>query len=135
LRSRLAQREAALACIALLAAAVSLALTSSPGKHSRKLPPAEGSYTALAGSTGAEALGKRTSCGQIIGAGTKGVAHPVLPCGVRVYVSYRGQHVLTQVIDRGPSVPGREFDLTEALARQLGLSGVQVIRWSYAGAR
>jgi rare lipoprotein A (peptidoglycan hydrolase) len=38
------------------------------------------------------------------------------------------------VIDRGPTVPGREFDLTPALARRLGLTGVQSIHWSYAGA-
>jgi len=43
--------------------------------------------------------------------------------------------VLTRVIDRGPSVPGREFDLTEALAHRLGLVGVQRVTWSYAGAK
>jgi len=56
----------------------------------------------------------------------------VLPCGARIYITFRGKHVLTQVIDRGPVVPGRQFDLTDALARLLGLSGVQRIRWSYA---
>ena len=40
--------------------------------------------------------------------------------------------VLTQVVDRGPYVPGRQFDLTDALARRLGLRGVQVVHWSYA---
>jgi hypothetical protein len=40
--------------------------------------------------------------------------------------------VLTQVIDHGPFVPGREFELTDALAKELGLVGVQSIRWSYA---
>jgi rare lipoprotein A (peptidoglycan hydrolase) len=40
--------------------------------------------------------------------------------------------VLVQVIDRGPYVPGRQFDLTDALARRLGLRGVQQIHWSYA---
>jgi len=132
---RLIRVAAALAGLALLGGAISLAVSAPEGKHHRKLPPAEGSYTALAGATGAEAYGKRTTCGQVIGPRTKGVAHPVLPCGVRIYVSYAGKHVLTQVIDRGPSVPGREFELTTALARQLGLSGVQTISWSYAGAR
>jgi len=54
---------------------------------------------------------------------------------VKLYITYQGIHVLTQVIDRGPYVSGREFDLTEALADRLGLTGVQRIRWSYAGTR
>ena len=59
----------------------------------------------------------------------------MLPCGVKLYLTYEGRHVLTQVIDRGPFVPGRQFDVTEALARRLGLVGVQRVTWSYAGAR
>ena len=129
---RLAQREAGLACVALLAAVGSLALTST-SHHARKLPRPAGSYSALAG-VGGTALGKRTACGNLVGPNTLGVAHPVLPCGVRIYITYQGKHVLTQVIDRGPYVPGREFDLTPALAARLGFSGVQVIDWSYAGA-
>jgi len=38
------------------------------------------------------------------------------------------------VIDRGPYTQGREFDLTDALARRVGLRGVQEIHWSYAEA-
>jgi rare lipoprotein A len=134
-RVGLAQRQAALAGIALLAAVVAVAILSGRRDTARPLPPAVGSYTALAGSSGVIAYGKRTACGQLIGPRTEGVAHPVLPCGVKIYVSYDGQHVLTQVIDRGPNAPGREFDLTEALARRLGLVGVQRVTWSYAGAR
>jgi hypothetical protein len=135
MRLGLAQRQAALASVALLAAVVSLSVTSGRHQPARKLPPAVGSYTALAGSSGVVAYGKRTACGQVIGPRTEGVAHPVLPCGVKIYLSYEGRHVLAQVIDRGPYVPGRQFDLTEALARRLGLVGVQRVTWSYAGAR
>jgi len=134
LRLGFAQRQAALAAIALLAAVASLAVTSPARHHKSALPPPIGSYTALAGSSGVVAYGKRTLCGQIIGPKTEGVAHPVLPCGVRLYISFGGRHVLTQVIDRGPYVPGRQFDLTPALAKRIGLIGVQKIRWSYAGA-
>jgi rare lipoprotein A len=134
LRLGLAQRQAALAGVALLAAVVSLAITSPDRRHASALPSPVGSYTALAGSSGVVAYGKRTACGQIIGPRTEGVAHPVLPCGVKIYISLGDRHVLTVVIDRGPYVPGRQFDLTEALARRLGLSGVQRIHWSYAGA-
>ena len=53
------------------------------------------------------------------------------PCGTRIYLTYRGKRVLTQVIDRDPQQSDRQFDLTEALAAQLGLTGVQQVEWSY----
>lgn len=129
-----AQRQAALAGIALLAAVISLAVTSPAHRHSTALPPPIGSYSALAGSSGTIAYGKRTACGQIIGPRTEGIANPVLPCGVKLYITFDGRHVLTEVIDTGPYVPGRQFDLTAALAARIGLIGVQRIHWSYAGA-
>jgi len=135
MRLGLAQRQAALAGIALLGAVVALAVTRGRDHPARTLPPAVGSYTALAGSSGVVAYGKRTACGQVIGPRTEGVAHPVLPCGVKIYLGYEGRHVLTRVIDRGPYQPGRQFDLTEALARRLRLVGVQRVSWSYAGRR
>ena len=118
--------------MALLAAAIALAVSAKTRSDSSDLPAAYGSYPALAGSSGTAAFGKRTACGTIIRATTEGVAHPVLPCGARIYISYRGKHVLTQVIDRGPYGPNRQFELTDALARLIGLTGVQRIRWSYA---
>jgi rare lipoprotein A (peptidoglycan hydrolase) len=51
---------------------------------------------------------------------------------VKVYIAYGGTRVLTQVIDRGPFVPGREFDITKALADKIGLHGTQPIRWTFA---
>jgi rare lipoprotein A len=133
--ARLAQREIALAGVALLAAVLTLVATSGRRDDDSTLPVPAGSYTALAGSSGPGAFGKRTACGQVLSPETKGVAHPVLPCGVAIYVTYGNKHVLTRVIDRGPYVPGRTFDLTDALARVLGLRGVQEIRWSYASER
>jgi rare lipoprotein A len=134
MRPRVAQREIALAAVALLAAAAALAVTSLRHRGESDLPKPEGSYSALAGSSGPGAFGRRTACGLTIRAETEGVAHPTLQCGARIYIVYRGRHVLTQVIDRGPYVPGRTFDLTDALARRLGLHGVQPIHWSYAQA-
>ena len=83
--------------------------------------------------------GRRRSAGTrraaaILGADTEGVAHPTLPCGARIFITYDGKTVLTQVVDRGPYAPGRQFDLTDALARRLGLRGVQPVHWSYARA-
>ena len=45
---------------------------------------------------------------------------------------FRGREVLTLVIDRGPTVPGREFDVTKPLADAIGLHGTQDIEWGFA---
>ena len=132
---RLAVREFALAALALLAAVAALAITAQTRPDTGTTPQPEGSYVALAGSSGPAAFGRRTACGGVLHADTEGVAHPTLPCGARIFISYGGVKVLTQVVDRGPYVPGREFDLTEALAQRLGLHGVQTVRWSYARTR
>ncbi len=128
----LAQRQVALAGVALLAGVVALAIVDRTESTPSTLPASQGSYSALAGSSGPAAFGKLTTCGGIIRPASVGVAHPVLPCGAKIYITYRGKHILTQVIDRGPYTPGRQFELTDALARQLGLSGVKRIQWSYA---
>jgi rare lipoprotein A (peptidoglycan hydrolase) len=130
----LAVREIALAGFALLAAVVALAVTAHTRAGASTAPQPVGSYTALAGSSGPAAFGRRTACGGVLRADTEGVAHPTLPCGARIFLTYHGIRVLTQVVDRGPFVPGRQFDLTDALARRVGLRGVHPIQWSYARA-
>jgi rare lipoprotein A (peptidoglycan hydrolase) len=134
MRPRLAVRELALAGLALLGVAVVLAVTQRTGSHPDTSPQPEGSYLALAGSSGPAAIGRRTACGGVLRVDTVGVAHPTLPCGARIFIEYKGTTVLTQVVDRGPYRPGRQFDLTDALARRLDLKGVQPIHWSYARA-
>lgn len=133
-----AQRQLALAAIALLAGIVALALTSnSKGQKITGLPqpvPVAGGgwYTALAGAEQPR-YGRRTRCGVVLKPGTVGVTDSVLPCGILLYVSYKDSaHILTHVIDRRPVVPGRKFDLTPRLAEQLGVDGVQRIRWVFA---
>jgi hypothetical protein len=64
--------------------------------------------------------GSRTACGQTMGYAVLGVAHKSLPCGTRVTFRYRGRSVTVPVIDRGPFVAGREFDLTRATKAKLG---------------
>jgi rare lipoprotein A (peptidoglycan hydrolase) len=131
-KRRLAQRELGLACIAVLATTIALAVTArTRATTPLRLPVAVGSYVALAGSSGPKAIGRHTSCGGTIEATTMGVAQPTLPCGTQLYLTYRGTRVLTQVIDRGPPPSGRQFDLTNALATRLGLTGVQQVVWSY----
>ena len=133
MRPTAAKRTLGLAGVALLAALLSLALASPGRQHRSGLPQPVGTwYRALALPYTLRASRKRTACGQRIGARTMGVAHPVLPCGAKVYISYGGRRVLTQVIDRSPIKAGREFAVAKALADEIGLHGTHTIRWSFA---
>jgi rare lipoprotein A len=67
--------------------------------------------------------GNRLGCGGRLAPGRLGVAHKTLPCGSRVTLRHRGRSVRVRVIDRGPYVGGREYDLTEATARKLRFRG------------
>lgn len=132
----LAQRQIALAAIGLLAVVVGVALVQIVG--SDEAGPAAGAVApgewqrALAAPYAFPEGAKRTACGHPAGAKTLGVAHPVLPCGAKITLLFEGQEVLTQVVDRGAGVPGREFDLTASLAERIGLTGIQPILWRFA---
>jgi hypothetical protein len=134
-----AQRALALAAAGLLAGVGALAISergSSSGPQ-RLLPqPAAASdgrwYEARAGVRSVPVRGRRSTCGGLVERSTLGVAHPVLPCGAKLYLAYRGRRALIQVVERGPLRAGRQFDLTPALATALKLEGVQPIRWTFA---
>ncbi len=64
------------------------------------------------------------ACGGWLTSATLGVANKTLPCGTLVTLRYDGRTVRVPVIDRGPYVAGREYDLTEATKRALGFEGV-----------
>jgi rare lipoprotein A len=78
---------------------------------------------ALASWYGPGLYGRRTGCGGTLGYGRLGVAHKTLPCGSKVTLRHRGRRVRVKVIDRGPYVGAREYDLTEATARRLRFRG------------
>ncbi len=72
--------------------------------------------------------GNHVACGGTLEPGTLGVANKSLPCGTKVTLRYRGRQVRVPVIDRGPYVAGRDYDLTEATKSRLGMSsGVATI--------
>jgi hypothetical protein len=64
--------------------------------------------------------GGNLACGGSLTSTTMGVANKTLPCGTLVTLRYDGRSVRVPVIDRGPYVAGREFDLTEATKQALG---------------
>ncbi|MGD9736233.1 MAG: septal ring lytic transglycosylase RlpA family protein [Solirubrobacterales bacterium] len=71
--------------------------------------------------------GNGVACGGTLLPGTLGVANKTLPCGTKVSLRYRGREVTVPVIDRGPYVAGREFDLTYAVKQKLGFPGVGTV--------
>jgi hypothetical protein len=67
--------------------------------------------------------GGSLACGGELTSATLGVANKTLPCGTLVTLRYGGRTIRVPVVDRGPYVEGREFDLTEATKRELGFVG------------
>jgi rare lipoprotein A len=68
--------------------------------------------------------GGSLACGGTLTSSTLGVANKTLPCGTIVTLHYGSRTVRVPVVDRGPYVEGREFDLTEATKQALGFEGV-----------
>ncbi len=71
--------------------------------------------------------GGALACGGTLQPSTLGVAHKWLPCGTRVRLRYRGRSVTVPVVDRGPYVGGRDFDLTEATKERLRFPDTGVV--------
>jgi rare lipoprotein A (peptidoglycan hydrolase) len=72
------------------------------------------------------------ACGGVLGRAELGVAHKTAPCGTLITFAYGGRSVTVPVIDRGPYIAGREWDLTGATAAALAFPGLGTIRWSVA---
>ena len=73
--------------------------------------------------------GNSTACGGALTPWRLGVAHKSLPCGTKVTFRYRGRSVTVPVIDRGPYIAGREWDLTAATKAALGFGSTGTV-WS-----
>jgi rare lipoprotein A len=82
---------------------------------------------ALASWYGPGLYGGHLACGGTLTPGTLGVANKSLPCGTKVTLHYRGRTVRVPVIDRGPYVGAREFDLTAATRAKLGFGSTGTV--------
>ncbi len=76
--------------------------------------------------------GRHTACGQILRPTTIGVANKTLPCGTPVKFVWHGHSVIAPVIDRGPYIKGRAWDLTSAAAESLDFEGIGRIQYAVA---
>jgi rare lipoprotein A (peptidoglycan hydrolase) len=76
-------------------------------------------------------IGQHTACGQVLTRSLVGVAHRTLPCGT--LVTFRnpanGRSVTAPVVDRGPYVSGRIWDMSWGLCKALGHCYTGSIEW------
>jgi rare lipoprotein A len=81
--------------------------------------------------------GSGTACGQEYTRQILGVAHRSLPCGTMV--TFRnpanGRRITVPVIDRGPYVAGRTWDMSRALCQYLDHCYTGTIEWRWGGRR
>ena len=95
-------------------------------------PPVPGTVvttTVLASYYGPGLYGNRTACGQTLTTTLQGVAHRTLPCGTLVHLKYGANEVTVPVVDRGPMILSREFDLTYATKLALGCPDMCTLSW------
>jgi rare lipoprotein A len=80
--------------------------------------------------------GNGTACGKTLTKGLVGVAHRTLPCGT--LIEFRnprnGRVVMAAVIDRGPFVNGRVWDLSHGLCDKLNHCYTGTVQWRYGKA-
>jgi hypothetical protein len=78
--------------------------------------------------------GQRTACGLTLTTRLHGVAHRSLPCGTRVTLRdpSTGRMITVPVVDRGPYVPGRSWDLTGATCLALDHCFTGPLEWRWA---
>ncbi len=91
-----------------------------------QLPP--GQYNVSIASVFTD-YGLPIACGGVLHVPQLGVANKTLPCGTEVTFVYGGRAIRVPVIDRGPYIAGREWDLTGAAAEALGFPGLGPIQW------
>ena len=131
------QRLVLLAAVAVLAAVSAVAVidqrTTDLGAAALTSAPAPAGWnTAFAGSRGATGDAQRTTCGQVLAPESLGATHPVLPCGAKIVLRHGDTQVLTEVIDNALVEPGRQLEVTEALAAMLGVDGTVELEWRFA---
>jgi hypothetical protein len=77
--------------------------------------------------------GQRTACGQTLTKTLVGVANRTLPCGTLVMFRnpYNGDTITVPVVDRGPYVAGREWDLTRGACTLIAHCWTGPLDWRF----
>lgn len=132
MNAALARRQAALAGVALVGALGAIALSRVGDDSDAAPPPTAGVEWETAGVAVFEPSPEPTACGVTVTAQTAGIAHPVLPCGAKLVLEHQGRQAQADVVEQGPVDPGQSFELSPALAEQLGVLGEATVRWRFA---
>ena len=132
MNAALARRQAALAGVALVGALGAIALSRLGDDSDAAPPPTAGVEWESASVAVFEPVSEPTACGVTVTAQTVGVAHPVLPCGAKLLLEHQGRQAQADVVERGPVDAGQAFELSPALAQQLGVAGATMVRWRFA---
>jgi hypothetical protein len=118
--------------------------TSAPVRPAQPAPHAGSLGTGVSGSTsgwhhdrdiswfGPGLYGNGTACGKTLTKTLVGVAHRTLPCGTLVTFRYKGVTLTVPVVDRGPFVAGRTWDLTHGACAILHHCFTGSIDWTLA---
>lgn len=82
---------------------------------------------------GPDFYGKRTACGLAMTRTLIGVAHRTLPCGTKIRFKNpdNGRSITAPVVDRGPYVSGRTWDLTGGLCLKLDHCYTGALYWRH----
>lgn len=120
------RRRRATVCLVALAALVAGLVVGARGSDNNELRPR---FRPALASTFA-AYGEPLACGGTLQRGERGVAHRTLPCGTELVFRLDGRTARAKIIDRGPFIPGRVFDLTAATARELDFNGLENVEWA-----
>ena len=74
--------------------------------------------------------GRRTASGEDFDRTDYTAAHRSLPFGTKVRVTNlaNGRHVVVKINDRGPHTKGRIIDISQAAAREIGMTGIGNVR-------
>lgn len=102
------------------------------GKRWARRHPRARAAVAVASWYGPGFYGHRTACGQTLTPSSFGVAHKALACGTKVRLCVK-RCVTAPVIDRGPYVAGRTFDLTAPVKNAIGAGSIATVRFTVVG--
>lgn len=91
--------------------------------RSRPIPLVTARTQTVASWYGQKFQGRKTASGELFDLNKLTAAHKTLPLGslVRLTLKSSGRSVIVRINDRGPWIKGRDFDLSEAAAMQLGM--------------
>ena len=133
------QRTVALAAVALVAVVAALALARAgneddalPGDAQQVPSPTPAGTPRSQARAALPATQSRRPAGASYGTFARRQPSGAPVRGEDLHLGTGGTEVLTEVIDSRMKRPGRQFELTEALAQRLGIEGTQQIRWRFA---